>query len=65
MSRVFGDTHYFLALINPRDAHHERATALVRNRRDEIFLTRWILAEVAMLSLRRLIVGWALPSSSR
>jgi predicted nucleic acid-binding protein len=43
---VFGDSLYFLALANPRDAYHERALQFARNWRGVIVTTRWVLAEV-------------------
>jgi predicted nucleic acid-binding protein len=47
MKRAFGDTHYFLALLNPRDQDHERATEFGEQWRGKIVTTRWILAELA------------------
>jgi predicted nucleic acid-binding protein len=47
MSRAFGDAHYFLALLNPRDSHHEGAVMIAQQWRGEIITTRWVLAEVA------------------
>src|SRR5215203_5566630 len=47
MSQAFGDAHYFLALLNPRDAHHAAAVSVARAWRGEIITTRWVLAEVA------------------
>lgn len=46
MKPVFGDSHYFLALINPRDSSHERAVEFARGWRGTILTTRWVLAEV-------------------
>jgi len=43
---VFGDSLYFLALVNPRDAYHVRAVEFARNWRGVIVTTRWVLAEV-------------------
>lgn len=54
MKRAFGDTHYFLALLNPRDQDHARAVELSRAWKGEIVTTRWILTEIAD--------GLALPS---
>ena len=47
MSRVFADSHYFIALLNRRDASHAPAQAISREYRGQIVTTRWILAEVA------------------
>jgi predicted nucleic acid-binding protein len=46
MKVVFGDSLYFLALVNPRDAYHERAVQFAREWRGVIVTTRWVLAEV-------------------
>ncbi len=46
MKPVFGDSLYFLALLNPRDAYHERAVQFAQAWRGVIVTTRWILAEV-------------------
>ena len=46
MKAVFGDSLYFLALVNPRDAYHVRAVEFARNWRGVIVTTRWVLAEV-------------------
>ena len=46
MKRVFGDSLYFLALANPRDAYHARAVEFARTWRGIITTTRWVLAEV-------------------
>ena len=46
MKVVFGDSLYFLALVNPRDTYHERAVGFAREWRGVIVTTRWILAEV-------------------
>jgi predicted nucleic acid-binding protein len=47
MKRAFGDTHYFLALLNPRDQDHARATELGTRWEGVIVTTRWVLAELA------------------
>ena len=46
MKPVFGDSLYFLALVNPRDVFHERAVKFSRTWRGIIVTTRWVLAEV-------------------
>lgn len=46
MKVVFGDSLYFLALLNPRDAYHERAVLFATEWRGVIVTTRWVLAEV-------------------
>ena len=47
MKRAFGDTHFFLALLNPRDCDHARAIAAGRAWTGIIVTTRWVLAEIA------------------
>lgn len=47
MKRAFGDSHYFLALLNPRDRDHESAVDITGRADWHIVTTRWILAEVA------------------
>ena len=50
MSLRFADTYYFLALLSPEDAGHERATAASRQsreRRDVLVTTAWVLTELA------------------
>ena len=44
---VFADTWFYLALIDERDAHHERVAGYAEAHELEIVTTRWILAEVA------------------
>ena len=46
MKPVFGDSHYFFALTNPRDAYHGRATRFASEWRGIIVTTRWVLAEL-------------------
>lgn len=47
MNRVFADTFYFLALLNPRDAAHVRATAYTLGFQGEMVTTAWVLTELA------------------
>lgn len=46
MSRVFGDSFYFIALLNARDYHHHRAREITRDLKVTIVTTRWVIAEV-------------------
>ena len=46
MNRVFADTFYFLALLNPRDNGHARATAFTAAFRGEMVTTAWVLTEL-------------------
>jgi predicted nucleic acid-binding protein len=47
MKRAFGDAHYFLALLSPRDQDHARVKEFAAHWRGEIVTTRWVLAEIA------------------
>jgi uncharacterized protein len=47
MIAVFADTFYFLAIINSKDAAHEKATAFSASREDAIVTTAWVLTELA------------------
>jgi predicted nucleic acid-binding protein len=47
VKRAFGDAHYFLALLGPRDRDHARATEFSTQWNGQIITTRWVLAEVA------------------
>jgi predicted nucleic acid-binding protein len=46
MSVVFADTHYFLAVANPRDPFHTRAVAAHRGQAATVLTTQWVLIEV-------------------
>jgi predicted nucleic acid-binding protein len=46
MSRVFADTSYFLALLNPSDELHQRALQRTGELQDTIVTTEWVLTEV-------------------
>jgi len=47
VKRAFGDAHYFLALLSPRDQDHIRVREFAGRWEGEIITTRWVLAEVA------------------
>jgi predicted nucleic acid-binding protein len=47
MIPLFADSFYFLALINPRDAAHERAVAFSEKQEIPLITTAWALTEVA------------------
>jgi predicted nucleic acid-binding protein len=47
MSRWFGDTFYFLALLNPKDARHNAAVAFSRTHGRSVVTTDWVLTELA------------------
>lgn len=46
MKRVFGDSFFFIALLNARDFHHDRACDATREVHGVIITTRWVVAEV-------------------
>lgn len=45
MSSVFADTSFFIALWIVNDAHHSEAVRLLRETRDKLVTTQWVLAE--------------------
>jgi uncharacterized protein len=45
MNRVFADTFYFLALINPRDQAHARALTFTAAFQGRMVTTAWVLTE--------------------
>ena len=47
MKAVFADTAFFLALINPRDQHHRRASELNAELESPLLTTAWVLLEFA------------------
>ena len=47
MKRVFADTFYFLALLNPGDNRHKRAVAHATAFSGEMVTTAWVLTELA------------------
>jgi len=46
MNRVFADTWFFLAILNPADPNHSRALAASRTIRHHRVTTDWVLVEV-------------------
>lgn len=47
MSIVFADTSYFVALLNPHDVAHTRASALTTTRPTSLYTTAWVVTEFA------------------
>jgi len=47
MKAVFADTAFFLALINSRDQHHERAAELNADLESPLITTSWVMLEFA------------------
>lgn len=58
MTHAFGDTVYFLALLNARDTYHQRAVEYANEPGLRIVTTAWVLCEVvdacSGLSMRRI-----------
>lgn len=46
MRMVFADTFFFLAILNPSDPAHRRASALSRSLHQPRITTAWVLTEV-------------------
>jgi predicted nucleic acid-binding protein len=47
MTRIFSDSHFFFALLNPRDSTHARAVDFSRQNRGPLATTAWVLTELA------------------
>lgn len=47
MKRVFADSFYFFAILNPNDAAHRRALEFASEHDDPIVTTAWVLTELA------------------
>ena len=47
MTLLFADTFYYVALLNRRDAAHERAVAMAQRVRVPKITTAWVMTEVA------------------
>jgi predicted nucleic acid-binding protein len=47
VKEAFADTFYFLALLDRRDAHHQRVVEFATSYRGALVTTRWVLAEAA------------------
>lgn len=47
MTRVFADSFYFFAILNPRDTHHAKALELSRRLAAPLLTTAWVLTELA------------------
>lgn len=46
MKAVFADTSYYVALLGPRDAHHERAVAWNERLLGQVVVTEYVLVEL-------------------
>ncbi|HJT36108.1 MAG TPA: PIN domain-containing protein [Pirellulales bacterium] len=47
MNRVFADAFYFFAILNPKDAAHQRALAYATQHNERVITTAWVLTELA------------------
>ncbi len=47
MNRVFADSYFFFAILNPHDAAHAKAMDFGRQHRGPLATTAWVLTEVA------------------
>lgn len=47
MTRVFADSYFFFAILNPRDEAHAKAVDYGRRHRGPLVTTAWVLTEVA------------------
>jgi len=47
MTRVFADSFYFFAILNPKDDAHQRALRFATERAEPIVTTAWVLTELA------------------
>lgn len=48
MNRVFGDTYFFIALLNRRESQHRRAVEFYSSQTfEQILTTAWVLTELA------------------
>jgi predicted nucleic acid-binding protein len=47
MNRIFADSFYFFAILNPHDASHAKAIDIGRQYRGPLVTTAWVLTELA------------------
>jgi hypothetical protein len=47
MNRVFADSFYFFAMLNPRDDMHRKALQFATGSEEPIVTTAWVLTEIA------------------
>jgi uncharacterized protein len=47
MNRIFADSFFFFAILNPHDAAHAKAMDIGRQHRRPLVTTAWVLTEVA------------------
>ena len=46
MTRALADSFYFFALLNSKDAYHQKALAYARTYHGELVITAWIVTEL-------------------
>ena len=47
MTRIFADSYFFFAILNPRDPAHAKAMDFSRRNRGPLVTTAWVLTELA------------------
>ena len=47
MKTVFADTSFYIALLNSRDEHHQKAQKFVTDYKGDFLTSAWIIAELA------------------
>jgi len=47
MTRVFADSFYFFAILNPQDDSHQKALRFATEHAERIVTTAWVLTELA------------------
>jgi uncharacterized protein len=47
MTRIFADSYFFFALLNPRDPAHAKAVEFSRQNHGPLVTTAWVLTELA------------------
>jgi hypothetical protein len=47
MTRIFADSYFFFAILNPRDPAHAKAMDFSRQNRGPLVTTAWVLTELA------------------
>ena len=47
MTRIFADSYFFFALLNPRDPAHAKAADFSRQNRGPLATTAWVFTELA------------------
>jgi predicted nucleic acid-binding protein len=53
MKEIFVDTYYFIAILSPSDAAHDRAREITRDEPAQLVTTAWVLTELANALAKR------------